>query len=68
MLDEGLCGGFSQLMCLRDEQAAVILSELVQAHHAHVQTFAEQLYSMCTMADVLASTVKAARHLEKQLI
>lgn len=67
MLVEGLCD-FSQLMCLRDEHAAAILSELAQAHCAHLQTLAEQLCGMCAMADIRASTVKAARHLEKPLM
>lgn len=59
--------GFTQLMCTHNEHTAVISSELAQAHCARVHTFAEQLYSMCAIADICASTVKAARHLEKQL-
>lgn len=63
MLAEGLCG-FTQLMCICDKHAAVVSSELAQAHCARVHTFAEQLYSMCAMADIHTSTVTAARHLE----
>lgn len=66
MLAEGLCG-FTQLMYIRDEHVAVIASEVEQPHCATVHTFAQQLYSTRAIADIHASTGRAARHLEKQL-
>lgn len=66
MLAEGLCG-FTQLMYVRDEHVAVIASEAEQPHCATMHTFAQQLYSTRAIADIHASTGRAATHLEKQL-
>lgn len=66
MLAEGLCG-FAQLTCVRDEHAAGTSSEVGQAGCAREHAFAEQLYGVCAIGNIPASTVKAARHLEKQL-